>query len=81
MVVSTVWPVRQAAFEPKQVAAEQTMKQDETAGGAASCFLRGARQYRCFWRSGDRQVMRFSAQNKESARNDTANAAVQLLSR
>jgi hypothetical protein len=39
-MISTVWPVRQAAFEPKQVAAAQSTEEVESAGGAATCFLR-----------------------------------------
>jgi len=38
-MVSTVWPVRRAAFEPKQVAAAQSAEEVETVGGAATYFL------------------------------------------
>jgi hypothetical protein len=38
-MVSTVWPVRRAAFEPKQVAAAQSTQEVETVGGAATYFL------------------------------------------
>jgi hypothetical protein len=39
IVVSTVWPVRWAAFRLKQVAAAQSAEEVETAGGAATYFL------------------------------------------
>jgi hypothetical protein len=39
-MISTVWPVSQAAFELKQVAAAQSTQEVKSSGGAATYFLR-----------------------------------------